>query len=60
MDERKAHCLVCGKPDPGENSICPTCKAHIRGEALDRQHQIKKDADRELHKEGSDPLRKKG
>jgi hypothetical protein len=28
------------------------CKALIRGEALEQQHQIKKDADRSLHKEG--------
>ncbi len=58
MAEEKRHCLVCGKPDPGENTICPTCKALIRGEALERNRQIKKDADRELHKEGSDPLKK--
>jgi hypothetical protein len=51
--------MVCGKPDPGEDTICPTCKALIRGEALEHQKQIKKDADRELHKEGSDPLKKK-
>ncbi|HEY7528114.1 MAG TPA: hypothetical protein VH660_03110 [Candidatus Deferrimicrobiaceae bacterium] len=58
MTEIKKRCMVCGKPDPGEDSICPVCKALIRGEALDRQKQIKKDADRELHKEGSDPLKK--
>lgn len=58
MADIKRHCLVCGKPDPGENSICPACKAHIRGEALQNQKQIRKDADRELHKEGSDPLKK--
>jgi hypothetical protein len=51
--------MVCGKTDPGEDTICPTCKAHIRGEALEHQKQIKKDAERELHKEGSDPLKKK-
>ncbi len=60
MAEQKRHCLVCGKPDPGEDSICPTCKALIRGEAAERQHQIKKDADRELHKEGSETIRRKG
>jgi hypothetical protein len=59
MTEPKSRCLVCGKPDPGEDSICPVCKALIRGEALEHQKQIKKDADRELHKEGSDPIKPK-
>ncbi|HZW35366.1 MAG: hypothetical protein ACM319_08415 [Deltaproteobacteria bacterium] len=58
MTEQKKRCMVCGIQDPGEDSICPVCKALIRGEALDHQHQIKKDADRELHKEGSDRLKK--
>lgn len=59
MTEDRRRCIVCGKTDPGEDTICPTCKAHIRGEALEHQKQIKKDAERELHKEGSDPLKKK-
>ena len=58
MTEQIRRCMVCGKPDPGEDTICTVCKALIRGEALDHQKQIKKDADRELRKEGSDPLKK--
>ena len=59
MTDLKSRCMVCGKPDPGEDTICPTCKALIRGVALEHQKLIKKDADRELLKEGSDPLKKK-
>jgi ribosomal protein L37AE/L43A len=53
MTQKEKRCLVCGKPNLGENSICPACKASIRGEALKKQKEIKKDADRALHKEGT-------
>ena len=41
-----------------EGGICDLCKAIIRGEALEGQHQIKKDADKSLHKEGLEIERK--
>jgi methionyl-tRNA synthetase len=53
MDQAKKRCMVCGKEDPGGDTICETCKAHIRGEAIQHREEIKKDSDRALHKEGT-------
>ena len=49
----KNRCMACAKEGAFEGGICDLCKALIRGEALEQQHQIKKDADRSLHKEGT-------
>jgi hypothetical protein len=48
----KHQCLVCAKAGEFEGGICDLCKAIIRGEALEHHHQIKKDAEHSLHKEG--------
>ena len=48
----KNQCLVCAKDGAFEGGICDLCKAIIRGEALEHHHQIKKDAEHTLHKEG--------
>jgi hypothetical protein len=58
MDKRR--CMVCAKEGAFEGGICELCKAIIRGEALEGQHQIKKDADKSLHKEGTEIERKHG
>lgn len=57
MTDKTKRCLVCGVADPWEDTICPPCKALIRGEAVERHREIKKDADRVLHKEGTDIIR---
>ena len=49
----KNRCMACAKKGTFEGGICDQCKAVIRGEALEKQHQVKKDADRSLHKEGT-------
>ena len=54
----KNRCMACAKVGVFEGGICDTCKALIRGEALEQQHQIRKDADRSLHKEGLEIERK--
>ncbi len=59
MEGKTIRCLVCGKPDPGEDTICTVCKALIRGEAINRQHAIKKEAEKALHKEGTEIITKK-
>ena len=56
----KNRCMVCAKEGAFEGGICDLCKAIIRGEALEGQHQIKKDADKSLHKEGTEIERKHG
>lgn len=57
MTDRMKRCIVCGVADPGEDTICPLCKALIRGEAVERHREIKKESDRVLHKEGTDIIR---
>jgi hypothetical protein len=59
MAEKTIRCLVCAKPDPGEDTICPQCKALIRGEALERHREIRREADKALHKVGTEIVRKK-
>ncbi|MBI5286116.1 MAG: hypothetical protein HY878_00805 [Deltaproteobacteria bacterium] len=39
-EEKKGVCLVCGKPS--ETSICKSCEAQIRGEALEHKKEIDK------------------
>ncbi len=39
--ERKKHvCTICGKPSP--ETICEPCSAKIRGEMLEKKHEIDK------------------
>jgi len=59
MTDKMKRCMVCGVADPGEDTICPLCKAMIRGEAVERHRAIKKDADRVLHREGTDIIKTK-
>ncbi len=59
MTDMMKRCMVCGIADPGDDTICPVCKAMIRGEAIERHREIKKDADRVLHKEGTDLIKPK-
>ena len=49
----KNRCMICAKPGAFHGGICDPCKAKIRGEALEQKEQVKKDADRSLHKEGT-------
>lgn len=53
MTEGVKRCTVCGKEDPEGETICRHCQALIRGEAVEQQHQARKEAERALHKEGS-------
>ena len=53
--DRKPRCMVCGKEKELADGICEECKAMIRGEATTQRHQIRKDAERELKKEGLPP-----
>jgi hypothetical protein len=51
MDKKR--CMACAKEGVFEGGICDPCKALIRGEALEKRQQVKKEADRTLHKEGT-------
>mgnify|MGYP001225530050 CR=1 FL=1 len=58
MATETRRCMICGKEKEMTDTICDLCKAEIRGEAVDKHKQIKKNADRELRKEGVIPDRK--
>jgi len=49
----KNRCMICATPGAFEGGICESCKAKVRGEAREQQQQIRKEADRSLHKEGT-------
>ncbi|MCL5966573.1 MAG: hypothetical protein M1550_05130 [Deltaproteobacteria bacterium] len=55
MDKVRKRCTVCGIAEAQDGMICDKCKAIIRGEALDKRKEIRKDAEREFRKEGVDP-----
>ena len=55
MAQDKKRCIVCGKEREMTDAICDRCKAEIRGEAVDKHKQIKKDSDKELRREGETP-----
>ncbi len=55
MAEKKSRCMVCGKERLMEGSICDNCKAMIQQEASEGQKKIKREAEKELKKEGVTP-----
>jgi len=55
MAERKQRCMVCGKEKAFEGTICAECQAMIRGEAAEKGKQIRKDAEKEIRREGIPP-----
>ncbi len=52
MEFKKGKCMVCGKEREISGGICDECKAMIRDEAVKGQKKMKKDAEKELRKEG--------
>ncbi|MGA6993554.1 MAG: hypothetical protein WBX50_06630 [Candidatus Deferrimicrobiaceae bacterium] len=48
-------CMVCAKEKIFEGSICEECKAMIRGEASEKRKKIRKEAEREIRREGVPP-----
>ena len=49
----KNRCMACAREGAFEGGICDLCKALIRDEALEQQHQIRKETDKALHKEST-------
>lgn len=39
-DVKQTFCIICGKPST--ETICPTCQARIRGEAVEKKQEIEK------------------
>ena len=55
MTERKQRCMVCAKEKTFVGSICEECKAMIRSEATEKGKKIRKEADKEIRREGIPP-----
>lgn len=58
MGEGTRKCMVCAREHAEGGSICPACQARIRGEVLERQKQVRKDAEKELHRQEGEPPKK--
>jgi hypothetical protein len=58
MAEVKHKCMVCGKESDLKGSICPRCQENIRREALGKQDDVRRLADKELEKQGVNPGQK--
>lgn len=46
-------CMICAKPGDFNGGVCDSCKAKVRGEALEKHAREKKEADRAINKEGA-------
>jgi predicted amidophosphoribosyltransferase len=55
MGGETKRCLVCAKEKTFEGSICEECKAMIRGEASEKGKKIRKEAEKEIRREGIPP-----
>lgn len=55
MGGETKRCMVCAKEKTFEGSICEECKAMIRGEATEKGKKIRKDAEKEIRREGIPP-----
>lgn len=55
MAEGKRRCMVCAKEKSFEGTICMECQAMIRGEATEKGKRIRKDAEKEIRREGIPP-----
>jgi predicted amidophosphoribosyltransferase len=55
MGEKTKRCMVCAKEKAFEGSICEECKAMIRGEASEKGKKIRKEAEKEIRREGIPP-----
>lgn len=55
MTEGKRRCMVCAKEKSFEGTICTECQAMIRGEAVEKGKRIRKDAEKEIRREGIPP-----
>ena len=55
MTERTQRCMVCAKEKTFTGTICEECKAMIRGEATEKGKKIRKEAEREIRREGVPP-----
>lgn len=60
MPEAKSKCMLCGKETEIKSTICPPCQESVRREALGKQDDMRRQAEKELERHGVDPGQKRG
>jgi hypothetical protein len=48
-------CMLCGLEEVEIGSICPTCAQGVKSEALGKQIDLKRQAEREVRRQGINP-----
>jgi hypothetical protein len=55
MAEKPKLCMLCGIEEVETGSICPACSAGVKREALGKQANLKRQAEREVRRQGVNP-----
>jgi hypothetical protein len=55
MAETHKLCMLCGLEEVETGSICPSCAAGVKREALGKQADLKRQAEREVRRQGVNP-----
>lgn len=55
MAEKAKLCMLCGIREVETSSICPTCSEGVKREALGQQSTLKRQAEREIRRQGVSP-----
>jgi hypothetical protein len=55
MTEKPKLCILCGLEEVETGSICPTCSEGVKREALGKQANLKRQAEREVRRQGVNP-----
>ncbi len=54
-EAKKTYCMICGDVVPRGKSICPICKEKIEKESRRGKEKVKKEAEKELKRQGVPP-----
>jgi hypothetical protein len=55
MAEKPKLCMLCGLEEVEIGSICPSCSDGVKREALGKQANLKRQAEREARRQGVPP-----
>jgi hypothetical protein len=51
----KKMCMICGLQEVETSSICPACSEGVKREALGKQTDLRRQAEREIRRQGVNP-----
>jgi hypothetical protein len=55
MADKPKLCMICGLEEVESGSICPSCAEGVKREALGKQANLKRQAEREARRQGVTP-----